>query len=188
MTTETAHAESPWELSPCSRAILFIDVAGSLRVTRQLGDARAYHLLKFLANAIRETRPSTRRVIRSLGDGFLLTFDCVDDALAHAATAQTEVALRNPTEVQLKIRCGIHYGGVIEAEGDVFGVAVYLANRVTSHAHGGEILLTGSARSMSEFPDHEFKELGPTLLPGFEEPVPLYEYVRQQVLARAPAI
>ncbi|MGE0601159.1 MAG: adenylate/guanylate cyclase domain-containing protein [Dehalococcoidia bacterium] len=176
MTSPTIHAESPWDLKPSSRAILFIDVAGSLRVTKQLGDARAYHLLKFLANSIREAKPNSGRVVRSLGDGFLLAFDSVDDALTHAATAQVEVARRNPTEVPLKIRCGVHYGEVIEAEDDVFGIAVYLANRVTSHAHGGEILLTGAARDQSEMADREFKEFGPTLLPGFEDPVPLYEF------------
>ncbi len=176
LTTQSVHAESPWELKPCSRAILFIDVAGSLRVTKQLGDARAYHLLKFLAKSIRESKPSTGRVVRSLGDGFLLAFESVDDALIHAATAQVEVARRNPTEVPLKIRCGIHYGEVIEAEDDVFGIAVYLANRVTGHAHGGEILLTGAARDVSNLPERQFKEFGPTLLAGFEDPVPLYEF------------
>lgn len=176
LTTPTLHAESPWDLKPISRAILFIDVAGSLRITRQLGDARAYHLLKFLSEAIGRSKTNSGRVVRSLGDGFLLAFDSVDEALAHAATAQTEAARLNPSEVPLKVRCGLHYGNVIEADGDMFGVAVYLASRVTSHAHGGEILLTEAARASSERPDVSFNDFGPTLLPGFENPVHLYEY------------
>jgi class 3 adenylate cyclase len=165
-----------FELKPTARAILFIDVAGSLRICRQLGDARAYHVLRFLSETIRRAQTNTGRVVRSLGDGFLLSFDSVDDALAHAITAQAEVARCNPTEVPLKIRCGIHYGNVIEAEGDLFGVSVYLASRVTSHAHGGEILLTEAARSASSKDPSTFNDFGPTLLPGFEDPVRVYEY------------
>lgn len=176
MTTQTVLTADLAGVTPVSRALLLIDVPGSLRVTRQLGDARAYHVLKFLAETIRLAKTNTGRVVRSLGDGFLLAFDSVDAALAHAATAQAEVSRSNPTELPLKIRCGIHYGEVIEAEGDVFGVAVYLASRVCGHAHGGEILLTEDAREACSVPQRAFNDFGPTLLPGFEDPVHVYEY------------
>jgi class 3 adenylate cyclase len=58
----------------------------------------------------------------------------------------------------------------------MFGVAVYLASRVTGYAQGGEILLTGEALEQCERDTQLFKDFGPTLLPGFEEPVRLYEY------------
>ena len=176
LTTQTATAASLTEPTATDRAILFIDVAGSLKVTRQLGDARAYHLLRFLSDTIKKSGSNKGRVVRSLGDGFLLAFDCVEDALTHAATAQAEVARCNPTEVPLKIRCGLHHGPVIEADGDMFGVAVYLASRVTGYAQGGEILLTGQALEQCERDIQLFNDFGPTLLPGFEEPVRLYEY------------
>ncbi len=176
LTTQTVLAEDVSGLAPVSRALLLIDVPGSLRVTRQLGDARAYHLLKFLAETVRVAGNNSGRVVRSLGDGFVLTFDSVDEALAHAVTAQAEVSRGNPTEVPLKIRCGIHYGDLIEVDGGVFGVAVYLANRVCAHAHGGEILLTDAAREACSAPDRAFNDFGPTLLPGFEDPVRVYEY------------
>lgn len=176
MTTQTVLADDVSGLVPVSRALLLVDVPGSLRVTRQLGDARAYHVLKFLAETVRLAGTNTGRVVRALGDGFLMTFDSVDEALAHAATAQAEVSRNNPTEVPLKIRCGVHYGELIEADGGVFGVAVYLASRVCAHAHGGEILLTDAAREASNAPDRSFHDFGPTLLPGFEDPVRVYEY------------
>ncbi len=176
LTTQTVLADDVTSLVPVSRALLLIDVPGSLRVTRQLGDARAYHVLKFLAETIRLADTNTGRVVRALGDGFLLTFDSVDEALAHAVTAQLEVSRCNPTEVPLKIRCGVHFGDLIEADGGVFGVAVYLASRVCAHAHGGEILLTDAAREVSNRPDRAFNDFGPTLLPGFEDPVRLYEF------------
>jgi adenylate cyclase len=176
LTTQTAPAASLTEIKPTNRAILLIDVAGSLKITRQLGDARAYHCLRFLTETIKSAGSNKGHVIRSLGDGFLLAFDSVEDALSHAVTAQSEVARCNPTEVPFKIRCGIHHGSVIEADGDMFGVAVYLASRVTGYAQGGEILLTGEALEQCERDTQLFKDFGPTLLPGFEEPVRLYEY------------
>ncbi len=163
-------------LRPVPRAICIIDVAGSLRITRQLGDARAYFVLKFLSDTIRQAETNTGRVIRSLGDGFLLAFDTVDEALAHAITAQAEVARCNISDIPIKIRCGIHWGEVIEADDDMFGVAVYLASRVCGHAHGGEILLTEDARNQSSEPPSSFNDFGPTLLPGFEDPIRVYEY------------
>jgi adenylate cyclase len=176
LTTQTLLADGPWQIKPTARAILLIDVPGSLRVCRQLGDARAYHVLKFLSETIRKASKQKERVVRALGDGYMLAFDTVDDAIEHAVTAQAEVARCNPTEVPLKIRCGIHYGDVIEADGAFFGVSVYMASRVTSHAHGGEILLTETAKDHSTMDGDAFTDFGPTLLPGFEEPVRLYDY------------
>ncbi len=176
MTTQTVLTDTVSTPAPVARALLCIDVQGSLRVCRQLGDARAYQLLKFLADTVSHAETNTGHIVRDLGDGFLLTFDTVDEAIAHAVTAQAEIGRSNPTDVPLKIRCGIHYGDLIEADGSVFGVAVYLANRVCAHAHGGEILLTGAAHDASAAPGRSFNDFGPTLLPGFEDPVRVYEY------------
>ena len=163
-------------LTTAPRALLLIDVAGSLRITRQLGDIEAYRLLKFLSTTISHSPTMTGgRLVRSLGDGFLLEFDTVQGASAHAGAAPRGVEELNPTGCSLKVRCGIHYGDVLEADGDVFGVAVYLAARVCSHAHGGEILLTDAARDANAGAPLPLNSFGPTLLPGFEEPVCLFE-------------
>ncbi len=97
-----------------------------------------------------------------------------EGAIAQRVAAQRLDQL-NPTECSIKVRCGIHYGEVIEADGDVFGVAVYLAARVCSSAHGGEILLSAAAREAIGGEGLPLNALGPTLLPGFEEPVRLFE-------------
>jgi len=176
LTTQTAVAERVPTPALVSRAILLIDVPGSLRVTRQLGDARAYRVLKVLTDTLKQADTHTGRIARELGDGFVLTFDSVDQALAHAVTVQDAVTRQGISEVPIKIRCGVHYGDLIETEDGVFGVAVYLASRVCGHAHGGEILLTEAARDASSELPRAFTDFGPTLLPGFEEPVHLYEY------------
>lgn len=158
------------------RALLVIDVAGSLRITRQLGDLEAYRVLRYLSATLRESQTSNGgRLVRSLGDGFLLSFDTVEGAIAHAVAAQRGVEELNPTNCTIKIRCAVHYGDVLEADGDMFGVAIYLAARVANHAHGGEILLTEEALRGAGEQGLPVNPFGPTLLPGFEEPVCLYE-------------
>ena len=158
------------------RALLLIDVPGSLRLTRQLGDLEAYRLLKYLSSTISQSPTMAGgRLVRSLGDGFLLEFDTVEGAIAHAVAAQRGVEQFSPSECSIKVRCGIHFGEVLEADGDVFGLAVYLTARVCSHAHGGEILLTGAAREVAGRVPVPLNAFGPTLLPGFEEPVGLFE-------------
>jgi adenylate cyclase len=164
------------DLTTVPRALLLIDIPGSLRLTRQLGDIEAYRLLRSLSPTIRQAPPMDGgRLVRSLGDGFLLEFDSVEGAVAHAVAVQRGVRALDTPECTIKVRCGIHYGEVLEADGDVFGVAVYLATRVCSHAHGGEILLTGEAREALGPTLVPISSLGPTLLPGFEEPVCLFE-------------
>jgi class 3 adenylate cyclase len=158
------------------RALLLIDVAGSLRITRQLGDLEAYRVLKYLTATLQNSPTmSGGRLVRSLGDGFLLAFDTVDGAVAHAIAAQRGVEELNPTTCTIKIRCAVHHGDVLEADGDMFGVSIYLAARVAGHAHGGEILLTDEALRATGDHGLPVNSFGPTLLPGFEEPVCLYE-------------
>ena len=158
------------------RALLLIDVAGSLRITRQLGDLEAYRVLKYLSATLQDSQTMNGgRLVRSLGDGFLLAFDSVDGAVAHAIAAQRGVEEQNPTNCTIKIRCAVHHGDVLEADGDMFGVAIYLAARVANHVHGGEILLTEEALRATGDHGLPVNAFGPTLLPGFEEPVCLYE-------------
>jgi len=157
-------------------ALLFVDVPGSLRLTRELGDIEAYRLLKSLSGTFNDSPTMTGgRVVRRLGDGFLIVFDSVEHAATHAIAIQRGVEGLNFAGCAIKVRCGIHNGEVLKADGDVFGVSVYLAARVCGHAHGGEILLTAAAHQAAGLLASELHPFGPTLLPGFEDPVPLFE-------------
>lgn len=176
MTTQSTLAEVCADIVCAPRALLFVDIPGSLRITRELGDTRAYQLLKSLSETLRTESAGNGRRLRSLGDGFLLAFDSVDDALEQAAAAQRGIARVDTDGVTIRLRCGIHFGEIVEADGDAFGVGVYLANRVCSYAQGDEILLSDAARDACTLPDGAFNDFGPTLLPGFEDPVRLFEY------------
>ena len=155
---------------------MFIDVAGSLRLTRQVGDERAFEMVTALGAIVGGAAAERGgRVARGLGDGFLLSFTTVRQALETAVLVQQEVADLVPGEPRIRLRVGVHAGNVIEDDGDLFGEAVYLAARVTAHAHGGEILLTEPARNLVADAGYRLHAFGPTLLPGFEEPVRIFE-------------
>ena len=174
--TTSARASLADNLVTAPRALLLIDVPGSLRLTRELGDIEAYRLLKAMSGTFNHAPTMARgRVARRLGDGFLLVFDSVADAAAHAIAVQRGIQGLTPAGCSLKVRCAIHHGPVLEADGDVFGEAVYLTSRVCGHAHGGEILLTGQACQQAGDVAKALNPFGPTLLPGFEDPVPLFE-------------
>lgn len=175
--TTPARASRADNLVTAPRALLLVDVPGSLRLTRELGDIEAYRLLKAMSGMFNEAPTMARgRVVRRLGDGFLLVFDSVADAAAHALAVQQGIQGLKSAGCAIKVRCAIHYGPVLEADGDVFGEAVYLTSRVCGHAHGGEILLTGQACQQAGDFARALNPFGPTLLPGFEAPVPLFEF------------
>lgn len=158
------------------RCLMFIDVAGSLRLTRQVGDERAFEMVTALGAIVRGAAEERGgRVARGLGDGFLVSFGTVHQALETAVLVQQEVRDLVPAEPPIRLRVGVHADYLIEDAGDLFGLAVYLASRVTAHAHGGEILLTEAARDLVADAGYRLHDFGPTLLPGFEKPVRIFE-------------
>jgi TolB-like protein/Tfp pilus assembly protein PilF len=85
------------------------------------------------------------RVVKTMGDGFLVEFASAVKAVDCAIEAQKELARINTDRAaddKLRIRIGIHVGDVIHSEGDVLGDAVNVASRVQSLADPGGILVT----------------------------------------------
>ncbi len=119
-------------------AILFADIAGSTPLYEAVGDVEAHRRvtesLGFMAQAIYN---EGGRVLRTVGDATLASFESCDAALRAACSMQL---LHEDTP--LGVRCGFHYGTVIPDKGDVYGQAVNLAARVSSIARSGEITTT----------------------------------------------
>jgi class 3 adenylate cyclase len=131
-------------------AILAVDVAGYSRlmgadeegtlaailaIRRELGDPR-----------IREHRG---RIVKSTGDGLLVEFASVVDAVRCAVEVQREMALRNahiPPERRIEPRMGINIGDVIFEDGDIFGDGVNIAARLEALAEPGGIYASRAVR------------------------------------------
>ena len=125
-------------------AVMFSDVAGSTQLYEQLGDVQAKRLVgDCLARLAEVTSQQGGTVIKTIGDELMCRFPTADAAVT-AARIMQEIVQNAPENAQLRasIRTGLHYGSVIEDEGDVFGDAVNLAARMAAVARSGQIITT----------------------------------------------
>ena len=122
--------------------VLFADVSGSTKLYETVGDAAAHAAIdlcvKLFANI---TEEHGGRVIKTIGDEVMSIFSQAADAGRAAVDIQLGVASMPPVDkVRLGVRVGLHYGPVVEREGDVFGDTVNLSARLTEMAARGQII------------------------------------------------
>jgi adenylate cyclase len=89
------------------------------------------------------------RIFKTTGDGLLIEFASVVDAVRCAVVVQQGMADRNanrPEPERIRFRIGINLGDVIHDEGDIFGDGVNVAARLQTLAEPGEICVSASVR------------------------------------------
>jgi adenylate cyclase len=89
------------------------------------------------------------RIFKTTGDGMLIEFASVVDAVRCAVVVQQGMADRNanrPEAERIRFRIGINLGDVIHDEGDIFGDGVNVAARLQTLAEPGEICVSASVR------------------------------------------
>ena len=130
-------------------AILFADVCGSTKLYDTIGDVKARDTIaECISLMTAATERNRGKLIKTIGDEVMTTFESVDDA-AHAASEMQE-AITQDLVVDgrnIEIRTGFHFGPVILEGGDVFGDAVNVAARMAGQAKAGQILTTSSTVS-----------------------------------------
>jgi class 3 adenylate cyclase len=129
-------------------AILFADVVGSTRIYEVMGDARARDMILNCVEIMRTaTELNQGTVIKTIGDEIMATFPTADSALNAASRMQHDIRTRNDLQVEgqpIAIRIGGHFGPVVLENRDIFGAAVHTANRMTSQANAGQIMITSA--------------------------------------------
>jgi class 3 adenylate cyclase len=133
---------------------VFSDIEGSTRRATQLGDASWMEVLS-IHNAIvrRQVGRHGGTEVKTLGDGFMLSFPSARRAIACMIDVQEALAMHNAShpEQAVRVRVGIHTGEVVVGEsGDLFGLHVNLAARVAGRALGSEILVSPLVRELVE--------------------------------------
>jgi class 3 adenylate cyclase/CDGSH-type Zn-finger protein len=158
-------------------AVLSADVAGYSRLmgADEVGTLEALkaHRRELVDPAIAEHKG---RIVKTTGDGMLVEFASVVDAVTCAVVVQEKMAERNKaTEPKISFRIGINIGDIIIDGDDIFGDGVNVAARVESECEPGAVCLSGSAFDQVRGKmDCEFDDLGEKTLKNIERPVRLY--------------
>jgi adenylate cyclase len=118
------------------------------------------------------------RIVKTTGDGILIEFAGVVDAVACAVTVQEGMAARNadvPEDKRIIFRIGINIGDIIIDEADIHGDGVNVAARLEGLAQPGGICISGAAYEQVRGKlDVAFEDMGEQSLKNIERPVRVY--------------
>jgi adenylate cyclase len=161
-------------------AILAADVVGYSRLASADEDRTLARLRALRSDLIDPTiAVHNGRVIKRTGDGALVEFRSVVDAVRCAIEVQNGMVERNagvPQDRRIEFRIGIHLGDVVEeSDGDLMGDGVNIASRLEGVAAPGAICLSEDAyRQVKARLDLSVSDLGSTQLKNIAEPIRVY--------------
>jgi TolB-like protein/class 3 adenylate cyclase/Flp pilus assembly protein TadD len=161
-------------------AILVTDIVGYSRLAGADEDRILARLRTLRSDLIEPTISVHRgRVVKRTGDGVIVEFRSVVDAVRCAIELQHGLAERNaglPAERRIEFRVGIHLGDVVEeSDGDLMGDGVNIAARLEGIAKPGAIALSEDAyRQVKGRLDVTVNDLGQTELKNIAEPIRVY--------------
>jgi adenylate cyclase len=167
-------------------AVVFTDLVGFTEFTAEHGDDQALALLEQQERVVRAALPPDARVVKDLGDGFMLWFPdavgAVESCLALSERFEEDAA----TEVPLWVRVGMHWGSPSRRGDDLVGHDVNLASRIVDVAGPGEVLLSEPVRELVDgrVQDLRLDELGPVVMKGIPDAVRLYRATLTEFAAR----
>jgi adenylate cyclase len=160
-------------------AIVAADIAGYSRLMRADEEGTLVRL-----KAVRQELVNPKvaehhgRIVKTTGDGMLVEFGSVVEALRWAIEAQRSMAQRNadlPQESRIAARIGIHVGDIISDGKDIFGDGVNVAARLERLAEPGGICISSGAKEFAAGKlDVAFEDLGEQQLKNIAMPVHAY--------------
>jgi TolB-like protein len=160
-------------------AILAADVAGYSRLMGQ-NEAGTLARLKALRRELIEPKIAEHkgRIVKTTGDGILIEFPSVVEAVACAVAVQRGMQERNAAvseDERINFRIGIHQGDIIVEDGDIFGDGVNVAARLEGLAEPGGICVSGRVQEDTVGRlDLVFRDLGEQQLKNIARPVRAY--------------
>ena len=173
MTQDEAVAE---RLTRRLRAVLFVDVVDSVRLIQDDAEGTVGRWRAFVAAVARDDLPRSKgRIVKHLGDGLLLEFESVVQAVECALGMQARVEDSNvgvPANRQVHLRMGIHLADVLVDDVDIYGVGVNLAARLMALGGPHEIVISAAVRDqLTDGLGVTIEDLGERQLKGVLHPV-----------------
>ncbi len=142
--------------------VLLTDIAGSTERAAALGDDRWRALLENHNELVRRQLAAfSGREVKTLGDGFLATFDGPARAIRCACAIREDLG-----SLGVDVRAGVHTGECEVIGADIGGMAVHIAARVVAHAAPGEVLVSSAVRDLVVGSGIEFTGRGTYELKG----------------------
>ena len=158
----TGERGKPAEDDRVLATVLFTDIVDSTKKAAELGDHAWRQLLDAHDTIVRSQLNRFRgREVKTVGDGFLATFD------GPARAIRCAVAIRDALRaLGLEVRAGVHTGECELRGEDVGGIAVHIGARVSALADSGEVLVSSTVRDLVVGSGLTFEERGARELKG----------------------
>jgi class 3 adenylate cyclase len=173
-------------------AILAADVAGYSRLMGA-DEEGTLAALKALRRELADPKIKEHRgrVVKTTGDGLLIEFGSVVDAVRCAVAVQREMAERNvdvPLDRRIEFRMGINLGDIIKDGRDIYGDGVNVAARLEALAEPGGICVSRVVRDqVRDKLDFTFEDRGEQQVKNIARPVRVYRIpIAEKAPARAP--
>jgi pimeloyl-ACP methyl ester carboxylesterase len=142
--------------------VLFTDIVGSTERAAEMGDSRWRSLLGDHNRLVRRHLERHRgREVKTVGDGFVATFDGPGRGIRCAQAIAEDVE-----RLGIEIRAGLHTGECEIVGDDVAGVAVHIGARVGARAAPGEVLVSSTVKDLVAGSGIEFEDRGAQSLKG----------------------
>jgi class 3 adenylate cyclase len=171
---------------------LLTDIEGSTALVDRLGDRYATVLADVRGILRSVLRQAGGREVDARADEFFAVFDRPAAALESALAIQRRLARRAwPEQVDVRLRIGIHSGRPMLTDTGYVGLAVNTAARLAFAGHGGQILVSGSARDAIEGSQPRtvaFRSLGAHRLRGLREPIAVFQVVAPRLPRDFPSL
>ncbi|MBV8120378.1 MAG: adenylate/guanylate cyclase domain-containing protein, partial [Alphaproteobacteria bacterium] len=174
-------------------AILAADVAGYSRLMGE-DEEGTLAALRRVRSELGDPKIAEHRgrIVKTTGDGLLVEFASVVDAVRCAVEVQREMIARNaaaPADRRIEFRMGINVGDIIIEDGDIFGDGVNIAARLEAFAEPGGICV--SARVQEDAAGKlglAFADIGEQVLKNIVRPIRVYRVTTEQEAKSAAAL
>jgi TolB-like protein/class 3 adenylate cyclase len=172
-------------------AILAADVAGYSRLIGA-DEGGTLERLKALRRELLDPKITEHRgrLVKTTGDGLLVEFGSVVDALRCAVEVQREMTGRNvgiPPDNRIELRIGINMGDIVVEDGDIFGDGVNVAARLEALAEPGGICVAARVQEDAAGKlDLAFEDIGEQQLKNITRPVRVYRVRPESPLPNPP--
>jgi TolB-like protein/Flp pilus assembly protein TadD len=172
-------------------AILAADVAGYSRLIGA-DEGGTLQALKAIRAELIDPNIAAHngRLVKTTGDGLLVEFGSVVDALNCASEVQASVTERNatvPADKRIEFRIGINVGDIVVEDGDIFGDGVNVAARLEGLAEPGGICVSSRVQEDAVGKlELSFEDMGEQALKNIARPVRAYRVATGPVPSAAP--